>query len=133
MRKPTKTASPSPRLNSKDDTRFHTADSGEREEFPTGSVRDTQAGKPRYDLIPTTSLKRLAGLYQRGAEKYGEFNWQKGQPFSRLYASAFRHLIQWADGERDEDHAAAVAWNMFAIMDFEESGRKELDDLNGRR
>jgi hypothetical protein len=107
---------------------FMTKDSGKREEFPSGMVRDTQDGKPRYDLIPTEGLRRLAKLYTRGAVKYGDNNWQKGQPLSRAYASLFRHLIQWREGDRTEDHMAAVAWNAMAIMFYEEN-KPELDDL----
>lgn len=108
--------------------KFKTKDSGKREEFNTGSVRDTQEGKPRFDLIPTEGLRRLADLYARGAEKYDDNNWQKGQPYSRVYASLFRHLIQWREGERTEDHIAAVAWNAFALMFYEEN-KPELNDL----
>lgn len=107
---------------------FKTKDSGKRVDFDTGSRRDDQAGKDRFDLIPVPALRRLAGLYARGAEKYGEYNWEKGQPYSRLYASTFRHLMQWAEGETDEDHASAVAWNMMAVLHFDETGRTELDD-----
>lgn len=111
-----------------DKNNFITKDSGEREEFPTGMVRDTQTGKPRFDLIPTESLRRLADLYARGAEKYDDDNWKKGQPYSRTYASLFRHLIQWREGDRSEDHMAAVAWNAFALM-YYEVRKPELDDL----
>lgn len=109
---------------------FETKDSGTRQNFETGMVRDTQEGKPRYDLIPPEGLKRLAELYARGAEKYDDDNWKKGQPYSRAYASLFRHLIQWREGDKDEDHLAAVAWNAFALMWYEEN-KPELDDLFG--
>lgn len=108
---------------------FITKDSGERQEFETGMVRDTQTGKPRYDLIPSLALRRVADLYARGAEKYGDNNWHKGQPFSRTLASLERHLHQFKDGETDEDHLAAVVWNTLAIMHYQETGRDELDDL----
>jgi hypothetical protein len=39
---------------------YTTKDSGKREEYKSGMRRDTQEGKPRYDLIPTWFLKRLA-------------------------------------------------------------------------
>jgi len=113
---------------------FQTKDSGEREDFSTGARRDTQNDKPRYDLIPPIMLKRLAGLYARGAVKYGENNYQKGIPFSRVYASLFRHLMQYREGDKTEDHLSAVIWNATALMYYEEEivqGRlpSELNDF----
>ena len=107
---------------------FITKDSGKRQSFSTGMVRDVQDGKPRFDLIPTEGLRRLADLYARGAEKYGDDNWKKGQPYSRAYASLFRHLIQWREGDRTEDHIAAVVFNAFALIYYEEN-LPELNDL----
>lgn len=112
------------------DVKYTTKDSGKREEFSTGSRRDTQHGKPRFDLIPTQPLTRLAHLYARGAEKYDDWNWMKGQPMSRVYASMFRHMIAFREGDKSEDHLAAVAWNAFALMYFEDH-RPELNDLEG--
>jgi len=114
---------------------YTTKDSGKREEFSTGAVRDTQDQKERYDLLPVLCLKRVAQLYQRGAEKYSSRNWQKGIPISRFYASGFRHLMQWAEGDRTEDHLAAVVFNVFGIMWTEvmiDLGKlpKELKDMN---
>jgi len=42
---------------------FVTKDSGQRQEWSTGSVRDVSVGKGRFDLIPTEPLRRLAKLY----------------------------------------------------------------------
>ncbi len=109
---------------------FVTKDSGKRQEFETGMVRDTQEGKPRFDLIPTRPLKRVADLYARGAIKYSPNNWKKGQPFSRAYASLFRHLIAWREGEKTEDHLAAVIFNAMALMYYEEN-KPELNDIWG--
>jgi len=100
-------------------TGYVTKDSGERVEFDSGMRRDTQEGKPRYDLIPTLPLRRLADLYTRGAVKYGDYNWQKAnspEELARFKSSAFRHFIQWFDGEADEDHGIAVCWNIFAVL-----------------
>ena len=109
---------------------YTTKDSGTKEEFATGSRRDTQDGKTRYDLIPVTALKRLAGIYERGASKYDSWNWRKGQPYSRVTASMLRHMYAWIEGEQTEDHLAAIAWNAFAIMHFQETGRTDLDDMD---
>lgn len=95
---------------------FVTRDSGARQEFDTGSRRDTREGKGRFDLIPTAPLRRLAGLYERGAAKYGDRNWERGQPLMRYVDSAMRHLTELVAGEPTEDHAAAVAWNLFSYM-----------------
>lgn len=107
---------------------YKTKDSGKRQDFPTGMVRDVQEGKPRYDLIPVGPLRRVADLYARGAEKYGDHNWTLGQPYSRAYASLFRHLIAWREGDRSEDHLAGVIFNAMALMYYEDN-LPEQDDL----
>lgn len=96
---------------------YVTKDSGERQEFSTGMKRDTTKGKPRYDLVYLPMLDRWAGLMARGAEKYGENNWQKArtqEELDRARQSAFRHFIQWFKGDTDEDHGAAVFFNISA-------------------
>lgn len=95
-------------------------DSGVREEFPTGSRRDTQVGKGRYDLISQIALRRLAIHYENGAVKYGDNNWRKGQPLSRYFSSTIRHLLKWSMHWTDEDHLAAAAWNIFAMIETQE-------------
>lgn len=100
---------------------FQTKDSGKREEYSTGMRRDTQEGKPRYDLLIAdngfTLLTRWAELMARGAEKYGQRNWEKAETqeeAERFRASAFRHFMQWMRGDKDEDHAAATMFNINA-------------------
>jgi len=95
-------------------------DSGKREDFDTGAVRDTQENKGRYDLITPIGMRRVAIHYERGAQKYDERNWEKGIPASRCFSSAKRHLDKWLMGMDDEDHLAAAVWNILAIMHFEE-------------
>ena len=41
------------------DNKFEIKDSGERREFETGAKRDVDSNKPRFDLIPTTVLKKI--------------------------------------------------------------------------
>jgi hypothetical protein len=99
------------------DWTFTTLDSGERVDFPSGMRRDTDKGKPRYDLIPLPMLRRLADLYARGAEKYGDSNWtlaDSPEEVARFKASAFRHFVSWLEGDTTEDHAVAAVFNIFA-------------------
>lgn len=97
---------------------FTTKDSGERQEFSTGMRRDVQKGKARFDLIDKPMLWRWAELMGRGADKYGERNWEKAateEELNRFKASAERHLQQLLRGDTDEDHAAAVLFNIAGI------------------
>lgn len=103
-------------------SKFITKDSGSRTEYTSGMKRDVQSGKPRFDLllpvgVPHSDqfLTRVAELLARGAEKYDERNWEKASgeaELSGFKASAIRHLMQWLAGETDEDHAAAVVFNL---------------------
>jgi hypothetical protein len=101
---------------------FVTKDSGERVEFSSGMRRDVSGGKPRFDLLipegqpfAETMLCRWAALLGRGAEKYAARNWELAstpEELARFRESAFRHFVQWMAGEADEDHAAAVLFNI---------------------
>lgn len=71
----------------------------------------------RYDLIPYSSLKRVAELYEKGAKTYGERNWEKGMPLTRYIDSAIRHLLQFVSGKDDEDHLAAGVWNALGFIE----------------
>lgn len=96
---------------------YKTKDSGKRVKFDSGFNRDVNEGKPRYDLIPHELLTRLAELYARGAEKYGDCNWQLAETepeIKRFKESAWRHFVQWQKGEEDEDHGIATVWNIMA-------------------
>ncbi len=94
---------------------YRTLDSGQRKQYESGMQRDTDQGKPRYDLLWEPMLTRWAELMARGAVKYGENNWQKANSEAELIrakASAFRHFMQWMRGDIDEDHAVAVFFNI---------------------
>ena len=63
-----------------------------------------------------SAFKRLAIHYENGAKKYDANNWRKGQPVSRYYDSAKRHLDKLIDGSDDEDHYSALLWNLVGIV-----------------
>jgi len=100
---------------------FTIKDSGKRKEFDSGMVRDTQEGKLEGDRCAEgPMLKRWAEHMTKGAAKYpdrapGLANWTlaSGEPeYVRFRKSAWRHFMQWWEGEMDEDHAAAVFFNI---------------------
>lgn len=107
-------------------------DSGVREEYDSGMVRDTQDGKPSYILLRDgPMLHRWAQQLTGGARKYGRRNWQLAnseQELERFRDSAARHFEQWLNGDTDEDHAAAVFFNINAVEFVKAKMMAELVD-----
>lgn len=100
---------------------FTIKDSGQRKEFASGMVRDTSEGKVRYHrLLDGPMFRRWAEQLTRGAGKYpdprpGVANWTLAngiEEYHRFRESAFTHFVQWYLGETDEDHAAALFFNI---------------------
>ena len=101
-------------------------DSGQRTTYETGAVRERAPGKGRYDLISPLALKRLAVILERGCEKYPERNYEKGIPLSRYMDSAFRHLMQYIEGQIDENHLDQCFYNIYAAVHTEEAIRRGI-------
>ena len=95
---------------------FALKDSGERQQFESGMQRDTSKEKPRFDLVfDGPMFTRFAEHLRKGAIKYSPRNWMKAEgpeEMERFRESAARHFAQWMRGDTDEDHAAAVFFNI---------------------
>lgn len=102
-------------------------------------VRDTTEGKINYMLVrPGPMLKRWAAHLSRAASKYDNTrkpgeprNWQLARglaEFERFQESAARHFEQWLSGDRDEDHAAGVFFNINGAEYVLEQLKKEEDE-----
>lgn len=101
--------------------RFTVKDSGQRSQFVGGMVRDTEDGKIDFARVfDGPMLERWAALLTKGATKYPDFgpgvpNWKLAVGEAervRFQKSAVRHFVQWLRGDTDEDHAAAVFFNI---------------------
>src|SRR5665213_3922478 len=110
---------------------FEVKDSGTRQQFESGMVRDTADDKIDWGLIVDgPMIKRWAVHLTKGAVKYSSRNWMKaeGEPeLDRFRASAFRHFMQWYLGETDEDHAAAVFFNINGTEYVKEKLRPKIE------
>lgn len=105
-------------------------DTGERTTFDSGAVRQPTTGKGRFVLLSPFAMTRVALVAEKGEVKYTNGrNWEKGMPFSRIIDSAERHIQQYKMGLEDEDHLAQAAWNLLAILHYEELGMDYLDDM----
>jgi hypothetical protein len=95
---------------------YDVKDSGTRECYAGGMVRDTAAGKVDYTLVfDGPMLDRWAEHLTAASLKYSKGNWllAEGQAeLDRFRESATRHFRQWLRGDQDEDHAAAVLFNL---------------------
>ncbi len=98
--------------------------SGKRQTFATGAVRDSDETKPRIDLISPFFLERVGERMRTGAKTYGERNYELGIPISRSLASLYRHLVKYHAGERDEDHLAGAVCNLVFMIHVEEMVRR---------
>lgn len=106
------------------------------EQYASGAQRQPNQGRGRYDLLHAWAMRRIALRCEYGAQLYGDRNWEKGIPQSRMICSALRHLFQYLQGLTDEDHLAAAAWNLLAALDQEErvrAGRLPVEILDIRR
>ena len=78
------------------------------------------AGKPRFDLLHPVATRDLARVFTFGAAKYGDTNWQRGMNWTKMIASAKRHLNAIESGiDYDEEsgmlHAAHLAANIHML------------------
>jgi hypothetical protein len=89
---------------------------GRFEVWDTGAKRDTSDGKTRIDLIDPVLLDRVGHHLRKGAEHYGEHNWQQGIPSDRYIESLMRHVNAYRMGDRSEDHLAAIVSNVMGII-----------------
>ena len=88
----------------------------ERLTFKSGMVRDSAAEKQDYSLVfDGPMMERWARHLTKGAQHYSPRNWMKANGLEeqiRFRESAARHFFQWMRGDTDEDHAAAIFFNI---------------------
>lgn len=65
--------------------------------------------------------------YKKGAEKYGERNWEKGIPLHSYIDSGVRHFLKHIDGQTDERHDLAFVWNMLGAIWTMEHKQEMID------
>jgi hypothetical protein len=101
--------------------------------FTSGAT--SSEAKPRYDLIPPTALKRLAERFGYGARKHGDHNYKQGYRDHEFVRDRINHLIehavQYASGDRTEDHLGAVMCNAAMLAELERMAvdcRESYDD-----
>jgi hypothetical protein len=96
---------------------FSLKDSGQADSLKPARCGICPPVKDGFDLIPPQALSRLAVVFEKGAEKYGENNWRKGIPESSYLDSALRHINRYQLGAIDEDHLIQAVWNLMCLVE----------------
>lgn len=104
-------------------------DSGTRQQFEGGGVRDTAEGKPRFDLLwpkdvpyEAQFLTQVAQVLQQGAEKYEPRNWElfhTEEAREHAQGSLGRHYANYMAGSTDEPHLILMACNLLMLATIE--------------
>ncbi len=94
--------------------------------YESGASRGADAEGTRYDLITPIGLRRLAERYALGAKNHGDRNWEAGFPKGVVMNHLLRHIELYRAGDRSDDHLAAAAWGLFALMHFSEVDPVEI-------
>lgn len=86
----------------------------------TSSVAKSSTS-PRFDLLPSRALARVAARYEKGLARYGRDNWRKGTSDNDYLLERIAHiighcykLIDKLEGREkllgSDDDAGAIAW-----------------------
>jgi hypothetical protein len=89
---------------------------GTTAKFGTGAVRSDTFEEFRYDLVSPIGLREVARACAEGAEKYGDWNWEKGMPVHDLLNHAIAHIYGFLAGDRSEPHLGHAAWNLLSAI-----------------
>ena len=84
--------------------------------FNTGAMRDSNSNKPYIHNLKGYTRQRFGYHMTKGANKYGDGNWEKGLPSSCYLESVDRHLASYMEGDRSEDHLSAIIFGIQGCM-----------------
>ncbi len=81
------------------------------------------AGKIRVDLFPVAGFMATSQALEFGTSKYGDYNWQQGIEYRRIYASTIRHMMAWYGGqdldpESGLSHVAHASCNIQMLLHY---------------
>lgn len=108
--------------------------------FTTGAIRDSQEGKVDFvETVSFTAHERYGRYMTSKKKKYGAGNFKKGIPIESYEQSMLRHIDKYfrnkyehGNDEPNEDHLAAIRFNVDGIMHEEEMIKKGIRNLKNK-
>lgn len=87
----------------------------------TKLLREDKTGKPDFTYIGVMydAFADVMKHLTYGEKKYARLNWRNAESDQTYRESAARHLMQFIDGQTDEDHAVAAIVNLLIIKDLQ--------------
>jgi len=85
---------------------------------------ESKEGKGCPTMIPASALIRVGKHFQKNAKPYGKYepcSWKRGEKIQDMLDSCLRHLYQYLDGQRDEDHLVSATCNLLIALWTEEN------------
>lgn len=112
---------------------------------PPAAASDGPTRKPtgkRFDLIPGDVIAEVARVFAEGAEKYGDYNWQKGRMTGDMdpINHAIKHVMYYNAGVADDDdpdgmdlelHLRHAIVNLMFELHYQLNPDKYDDRFNG--
>ena len=91
------------------------------------ALKETE-GKLRYSLLVDEFIDEMVRVREFGADKYDDWDWMRGRPWTDYSDAARRHLRAWLDGETTADdsglhHLAHAAVGMMFLFWLEARDR----------
>lgn len=102
--------------------------------FGSGAIRDRETDKEDYtETISWAAFKRYAKYMTGKKSKYGSGNFKLGIDIDSYERSMLRHVQKYMENkyeggtiEAQEDHLAAIVFNVFGIMHEEDRQKKKV-------
>lgn len=93
-----------------------------REETTKILLREDKTDKPDFTYVAEMYpvFARIMKRLQEGAIKYDRLNWRHCEDPQTYKESALRHVLQYMNGQDDEDHIVAGIINLMILADLEE-------------
>lgn len=98
------------------------------------ALKETE-GKLRYSLLIDEFIDEMVRVREFGADKYNDWDWMRGRPWTDYSDAAKRHIRAWLEGETVADdsglhHLAHAAVGMMFLYWFE-ARQRGIDDRPG--
>lgn len=84
-------------------------------------LREDKTGKPDFTYVGDMydAFSRVMLRFQMGEKKYSRLNFENAKDPQTYKESMSRHLMQYVQGQQDEDHLSAVVVNGLILMHLE--------------